>query len=188
LYASDLNEIINHLYNFYLLAFDNQEQYNIQNENILLAKYKNLLKELNSSSVDIKDSNRFFYDYTINVSEEKHFKFDIAWKNGSLNLVKPVSFDLVRPETILNKAYRFFGQFTDLESLAKINNYRFDLIISTPKKPELHKTFESAIDLLNKPSNVKLIFEKDLPEYTRKTLDAINLFDERQQENEDHPF
>lgn len=174
-YTKDLNQIIKHLYSFYLLAFNSDEHGNSQiDETTLLTKYKNLLKELSTNVIEIKDNRNFFIDYTVNLSEEKKFKFDVAWKNDSLNLVRPISFDLVKPEAILNKAYRFFGQFIDLETIADNNNYRFDLIIANPQKPELSKAFDSAVDLLKKPSHVKLIFEKELPDYTQKTLEAIN--------------
>lgn len=175
-YTENVDKLIDDLFNSYLLAFESPIGHTNQvNEEAIISKYKGLLKEFDKEHKfeEIKNSNRLFYDFTIDVDEQKHFKFDVAWQNGSLNLVKPISFDVIKPETIINKAYRYFGQFTDLESYAQSHNYRFDLIIAKPQNRSLYKPYDAALELLHKPNNVKIVLDKDLPDYTKKTYEAI---------------
>lgn len=175
-YTDNIELLIKQLYNSYLLAFESPIGHTSQiNEEALISKYKSLLKTLDTENNGelIKNSKRFFYDYVLDVDSQKHFKFDVAWQNGTLNLVKPISFDVIKPETIINKAYRYFGQFTDLEGYAKSKNYRFDLIIAKPQDKSLYKSYDTALELLHKPDNVKIVLDKDLPDYTQKTYEAV---------------
>lgn len=175
-FANNVDTLIRDLYNSYLLAFAESIGHTNQlNEDALLSKYKGLLKEFDKGhkSEIVKTSNRIYYDYTIDVDEQKHFKFDIAWQNGSLNLVKPISFDVIKADTIINKAYRYFGQFTDLEKYATTHNYRFDLLIAKPQDKHLYKAYDTALELLYKPDRVNIVLDKDLPDYTKKTYEAI---------------
>jgi hypothetical protein len=166
------------LYNLYFSVFGHHiSSYDRVDENQLLSRYKSLIKNLGQKKYT-KENDRLYFDYTITPKEGKSFKFDIGWKNGSLNLVKPVSFDVARPETIQNKAYKFYGQFLDLQDYALQENIRFDLLIAKPKKRELFKTFDNAIALLNKPQRVALIEQEEIEAYSQKTIQAINLFEE----------
>jgi hypothetical protein len=177
-FTSKLEVIENQLYNLYFSVFEhNISNYNRIDESHLLSKYKNLIKELDREAYS-KENKKLHFDYEIKPKEGESFKFDIGWENGSLNLVKPVSFDVVRNETIQNKAYKFYGQFLDLQGFAGENNLRFDLLIAKPKKKELFKTFDNAIRLLSKPKHVKLVESDDLLSYTKKTINAISLFDD----------
>ena len=176
-FIDDLTTIENQLYHLYFSAFEHTlNNYNRVDETHLLNKYKSLIKSLDSRVYN-KENKRLFIDYEISPKEGETFKFDIGWKNGSLNLVKPVSFDVQRNETIQNKAYKFYGQFLDLEDYATDKNIRFDLLIAKPKKKDLFKTFDNAISLLSKPKKVKLIEESDLESYSQKTVAALNLFE-----------
>jgi hypothetical protein len=176
-FIDNLELIENQLYNLYFSVFEhNISNYHRIDEYHLLTKYKNLIKEIGKDIYN-KENKRLYFDYEIKPQDGKSFKFDIGWKNGSLNLVKPVSFDVARSETIQNKAYKFYGQFLDLESYAGHNNLRFDLLIAKPKRKELFKTFDNAIKLLNKPKHVELVESDDLVNYTKKTITAISLFD-----------
>lgn len=176
-YLENHELICNQLYNLYFSVFEHHiSNYNRIDENHLLSKYKNLIKDLGKESYT-KENKRLYFDYKITPKEGESFKFDIGWKNGSLNLVKPVSFDVSRNETIQSKAYKFYGQFLDLEDYAAQENIRFDLLIAKPKKKELFKTFDNAIALLNKPKRVELIEQDNLEDYSIKTVKALSLFD-----------
>jgi hypothetical protein len=176
-YIDDYKLICNQLYNLYFSVFEHHiSNYNRIDESHLLTKYKNLIKDLGRESYT-KENKRLYFDYKISPKEGESFKFDIGWKNDTLNLVKPVSFDVARNETIQSKAYKYYGQFLDLEDFAAQNNIRFDLLIAKPKKKELFKTFDNAIALLNKPKRVELIEQEGLSDYSIKTVNALSLFD-----------
>ena len=134
----------------------------------LLQKYFSNLKGLDFEKIN-KLEKRFFIDYKLENETGNIFTFDYAWQNGTLNLVKPISFDLKEPKSITEKAYKNLGQFIDLENNAKSNNLRFDLILGRPTSKVLFKEYDHAIKLLEKIKFSKLIEEEEIVEYSKKT-------------------
>ena len=176
-FTDNFETIENQLYNLYFSVFEhNIGIYDRIDEVSILTRYKKLIKDIGSEIYNKKNT-RLYFDYEIKPKEGESFKFDIGWKNDTLNLVKPISFDVVRNETIQSKAYKFYGQFLDLQEYATEKNLRFDLLIAKPKKKELFKTFDNAINLLSKPRRVKLVEQDELQAYSEKTIKAISLFD-----------
>jgi hypothetical protein len=171
---SDFQRINDRLYNLYFTVFDQHNEINKRIDELqLITRYKHLLKELQGNVFDIYRE-KIKLDYIIRPSSENELKFDIAWQNGSLNLVKAISFDVKRKETLQRKAYLNFGQFSAIENFASIHNYNFDLILAKPKNPDLFKAYDEAIKLLERPRYVNLIESADLETYTKKTIIAIS--------------
>ncbi|MGV3704532.1 MAG: hypothetical protein ACO1NU_04055 [Arcticibacter sp.] len=177
LYTLDLDHITNQLYNLYFSVFQSQENVAKRiDESSLLNKYKKLIKEFAHQSAAIKETNRFHFDYSIEPNSSSKIKFDVAWKDeDELHLVKPVSFDLSRPEIITRKAYQYYGQYLDLEDIAKEKDYLFDVIIAKPRSRSLFKTYENAIRLLEKPKRVNLIDQNELSSYSKATAESALL-------------
>ncbi len=177
LYTSNLEHIKNQLYNLYFSVFQTQENAAKRvDEIVLLNKYKRLLKDYSKHSLVENENTRLYFDYSIEPNEASKIKFDVAWKDEKdLHLVKPVSFDLLRSETIMRKAYQYFGQFLDLDAFAVKNNFQFDVILAKPKIRPLFKAYDNAIRLLDKPERVSLIEQDDLVEYSKKTAAQVSL-------------
>ena len=174
IYTDNYDDILSDLYNLYFTVFEHTS--NLQpriDEAQLLQKYKTLIREFDTEIFE-SPNEKLKLNYIIKPSDTKEFKFDIAWQNQTLNLVKPISFDVKRHETIINKAYRFYGQFMDLENFAESQNYRFDLLLARPKAKALFRYYDNAISLLAQPKQVKLIEEDGLKEYSIKTISAIS--------------
>jgi hypothetical protein len=149
-------------------------QFNQPKEPELIQKFYKNLKGLDFNLIN-KDKKKFFVDYTITNETGNEFKFDYAWQNGSLNLVKPISFDLKESKSIAEKAYKNLGQFIDLENEAKNNNLRYDLILGRPKAKDLFKDYDHAISLLEKINFAKIIEENEISNYSLKALEAITI-------------
>lgn len=179
LYTEDIAYLKDQLYNLYFSVFQFQENVAKRvDESILLNKYKKLLKEFAHQSSAIKESSRFHFDYTIEPNSSSNIKFDVAWKeNDNLHLVKPVSFDLTRQDTITKKAYQYYGQFLDLENFAEENQYLFDVLLAKPKARNLYKAYDNAIRLLEIPKGVKLIENEDLNAYSKATVESALIND-----------
>lgn len=120
-----------------------------------------------------KNNNRFREGYVLTNETGTEFKFDIAWQNGTLNLIKPIGFDLKESRSIADKAHRNFGQFYDLQNEAIEKKLRYDLILGKPHNKKLFKDYEHAISLLENLQNVKLIDESELKQYSEKIIYAI---------------
>jgi len=171
--SQNIESVKKRLYDTYFTAFEFELIENSRvDEAILFSRYKTYIKEL-EQNFESNISQRITYDYELKPREGEVFKFDAAWQNGSLNLVKSISFDLARPDRLQNKAFRFYGQFLELEDYAAEKNCRFDLLLAKPKKRELFSNYENAIRLLSKPKNVTLISEEDLKDYSKKTLEDM---------------
>lgn len=84
-------------------------------------------------------------------------KFDIGWKNGTRNLIHPISFDLQESLSIQKKTAEYCGYLKWLESYTDKNNDRIDLLLGEPQDVKLKKDYLQAIDLLNETSTRKKI-------------------------------
>lgn len=146
-------------------------KYHIQEPKIISKLYNNL--KISGFDQYKRNNDRFREDYILTNESGTEFKFDIAWQNGTLNLVKPISFDLKDGRNIANKAHKNFGQFYDLQDEAVVKKLRYDLIIGEPHDNKLYKEFEHAISLLENLKNVKIIHESELKIYSEKIVSAI---------------
>jgi hypothetical protein len=118
-------------------------------------------------------SHRITRDKVIQYKDIK-LKFDVAWQNGTLNLVKPISFDLKEEHDIQSKSAQYFGYLTYLKEYAKKRNQRFDLLIAKPQDQDLLESYDKALRLLNKSTAPKrIITEKELDSYSEETADYL---------------
>ncbi|MEI6341688.1 MAG: DUF3037 domain-containing protein [Verrucomicrobiota bacterium] len=86
--------------------------------------------------------------------------FPHAWKNAIWHLYQPVSFDLVDPGNIVEKANRWLGRGVALSDSQ--DAFKIHFLLGAPKRPGMEKAFESAQHLLAKiPVQKELIAEGD---------------------------
>lgn len=176
-YRNDLqhefkNEFIEDVLQKKFLIDDLKFQSNQPKEPELLHKFYKNLKGLDFNTIN-RGKKKFYVDYTIKNETGNEFKFDYGWQNGTLNLVKAISFDLKESKSIAEKAYKNLGQFIDLENEAKKNNLRYDLIIGRPQSKSLFKEYDHALSLLEKIKYAKLVEEKEIDLYSLKAIKAI---------------
>lgn len=72
--------------------------------------WKNFSRELEQQQVL-----KHFQPKTFTTADDE-IKFDRAWKNGVWHCLAPVSFDLSSPESIRDKAHKWLGQITSVDS------------------------------------------------------------------------
>lgn len=175
MYSASLEVIADQLYNLYFSVFKQQEAVSGRiDESNLLVKYKKIFNEINlkSSKSDLETALKF--DFKIAKNSGPPLNFEVAWSDKRLlHLIKPISFDLLKSESIQNKAYRFYGQFLDLDSYATENSIKFDLLLANPKSKSLFKTYDNALRLLRKPNNVDVIEFGDINHYAQITADSV---------------
>ncbi|TCN60852.1 DUF3037 domain-containing protein [Flavobacterium circumlabens] len=131
------------------------------------------LKEFGLNDISYKPD-IFQQDYTLINKLGTEFKFDLAWQNGTYNLVKSIGFDLKGSKSIADKAYKYFGQFYDLENEAQEKKLRYDLLVGKPTQKALFKEYDHALELLKKNNHVEVIEEQDLKKYSVKVINAIS--------------
>jgi hypothetical protein len=102
-------------------------------------------------------------------------KFDLAWKEKSTNLVKPLSFDLTEEKSIQEKSLINYGYLDLLGDYAKENNYRFDFIVAKPQNKTLYKAYDNALGLLELSKAPKrIITENLLKEYSEEAIEELS--------------
>ncbi|MBI3133675.1 MAG: DUF3037 domain-containing protein [Bacteroidetes bacterium] len=104
------------------------------------------------------------------------FRPDLRWQNGTLNLIKGVSFDFKDENDITDKALLIQNQLNYLESEVNELKARVDLIVSKPSDSRFLDAYSFAIDLLNESrSHKEIIEEKDLDAYTDSVVTEIEI-------------
>ena len=106
------------------------------------------------------------------VSPNFEYKFDMAWKNGKLNLYEPVSLDLVEESSILDKANRWVGRVIALnESTEK---FRLYLLLGEPREERMKPVFKKALNLLKKiPGDREFVLESDKERFAENLAHEI---------------
>ena len=139
------------------------------NEKFLITQY---LNNITSQKEEIEE--KLIRNKTIE-TDTVSLKFDVAWKNGTLNHVKPISFDLNQPKDIQNKATQFLGYVYQLADYAKKNSSRFDFLVSKPQNKELITDYENALDILDfdKTLPKRIITEDKLAECSQETVNEL---------------
>jgi hypothetical protein len=139
------------------------------NDHFLIKKFTDFLSKRNK---DIEK--KLLKNTTIKAqvdNREIELKFDIAWKNGSTNFVKPLSFDLSEEKSIQDKSLMNYAYLNLIGNYAKENNYRFDFIVAEPQDRSLYKSYENALGLLELTDAPKRIIpENDLENYSEEAL------------------
>jgi hypothetical protein len=161
---SNVEEIIKYYSDIYFTVYTDAHDIGQHDEKYLNHRFWSLLESDNTKRP------LFQRNYTIktnNLSTD----FDFAWQNGSINLVKSLGFDLVKKESIQNKAVRWFGEITQLQLSEKLANNRIDFLISKPSNRELFNTYDNALRILDSIKADKSILEEEnLDNYLEKAL------------------
>lgn len=163
LYSSDYDKIVADLQLEYFSEYNQKTTVSHVTESDLRRSFERYLKV---KSPDI--INRIHKDYRI-CTENNEFVFDYAWQNGTFNLVKPVSFDLLDAKKIQEKSILLYGNLNLLSDLSKTENYKFDLIVAKPQTRSVFKYFDSALKTIDKADVLQeIILSSEISSYTQK--------------------
>lgn len=171
-YFDDYEDVLLNLSERYFISIDEIKEVRTNKETFILKKFNDTLEDLGISSIE-NIENKYIKNKIVTNETGNKIKFDIAWQNGSLNLIKPINFDLNDQKNIADKAYKNFGLFTDLENEAIENNYRYDLMVIRPQNSTFFKDYDHALKLLSNLNKVKLVEEEEFIKYTRYAYDEL---------------
>jgi hypothetical protein len=169
LYSTDFDRIQRDLYNEFFAEYQHKPLGDHYVSDSEIAKlFESSLKKWSPEVVSKIQRN-----YTIQ-TETNEFVFDFAWQNGTLNLVKPVSFDFKEPKRIQEKSILLYGNLSLLHDTAIHNNLRFDLLVAEPQERSLFRNFEMALKTIDQADVKKEIFVKsEIDKYTQKAADYL---------------
>jgi hypothetical protein len=153
---TDYEKLKDYYYKIYLGNYQESMSYK-KDEQHIIHQIKNYIGEKNPQ---IKNK----LDKDIKISNQNwgvELNIELAWKNGTYNLVTPIGFDLHDQKSIIEKATRWFGTLNFLNEADEINNYKFDILSSRPTRRELYKPYEKALQIIGDVSTPKRIYEED---------------------------
>lgn len=105
-------------------------------------------------------------------TRDYQYDFEFAWKNDIWHLYEPVSFDLVNPDSIREKANRWLGRGVALDDSTE--KFKIHFLLGEPHQPGTGAAFENALHLLDKiPVAKELIREKDMDGFARRVVGEI---------------
>lgn len=109
-------------------------------------------------------------------AKDYQYKFDFGWKNSIWHLYEPVSFDLVNPSSIVEKANTWLGRGTALSDARE--EFKIYFLLGEPKDPANHQAFEHARHLLEKiPGNKRLVRESEVEAFADEVAGEITKHD-----------
>ncbi|MCK9640774.1 MAG: DUF3037 domain-containing protein [Prolixibacteraceae bacterium] len=169
LYSSDYNKIVTDLQLEYFSEYNQKATVSHITESDLRRLFE---RDLKVKAPDI--INRIQKDYRVS-TENNEFVFDYAWQNGTFNLVKPVSFDLLDAKKIQEKSILLYGNLNLLADISRIRNYKFDLIIAKPSARSVFKSFDSALKTIDKADvSQEIIYSSEISSYTQSAIDYLS--------------
>jgi hypothetical protein len=106
------------------------------------------------------------------VAKDYQYNFQFAWKNSIWHLYEPVSFDLMDPNSIVEKANKWLGRGVALQDASE--HFKLYFLLGEPRQAGTRKAFEHARHLLQKiPGEKKLVRESELDEFAEKVAEDI---------------
>jgi hypothetical protein len=149
--SADLTKSLQELYERYVERYASEQETSSRSDEEIWRVFRAPLENRNlTSALAPKKIIAPDYDYD----------FQAAWKNGVWQLYEPVSFDLIEPNSLLEKANRWVGRSASLaESEEKFKIY---ILVGAPRNSRLDDTFRKAIHILQKMvTDTELVMERE---------------------------
>jgi hypothetical protein len=110
------------------------------------------------------------------VAPNYEYQFRAAWQNEVWHVYEPVSFDLVEPASLLDKANRWVGRAASLSESPE--PFRMHMLIGEPQDPRMLSAFQKAVNILKKmPGNPELVSESRADAFAAEVEREIGLHD-----------
>ncbi len=89
-------------------------------------------------------------------AKDYQYEFRFAWRNNLWHLYEPVLFDLIDPNSIREKAVRWYGRSAALSESSE--DFKIHFLLGEPRQPGTQGSFENALHLLAKmPGQKQLV-------------------------------
>lgn len=105
-------------------------------------------------------------------AKDYDYRFQFAWKNSIWHLYEPVSFDLVDPNSIVEKANKWLGRGVALQDANE--QFKLYFLLGEPRTAGTKMAFEHAQHLLQKiPGEKELVRENQLDAFAESVATQI---------------
>jgi len=105
-------------------------------------------------------------------AKDYQYEFRFAWQNAVWHLYEPVSFDLLDPNCIREKAVRWYGRSAALQETPE--KFKIHFLIGEPRQPGTQEAFQNALHLLAKmPGQKQLVRENEIERLADHVVEQI---------------
>ena len=137
-----IDKAFNNLYDKYVEKYIKKQDNRTRNEDqiwkdVYLPRIEEVQKNLVYSLV-----------HTVVKTDYDDISYDYAWKNGKWHLIQPISFDLIKPGSITEKAQRFLGKNVLLNTSEEVKALYILLGQPQNKEKEIVKSYNKAKDII----------------------------------------
>jgi hypothetical protein len=106
-------------------------------------------------------------------ARDYQYEFQFGWQNSVWHVYEPVSFDLMNPGSIVEKANTWLGRGMALQDSPE--KFKIHFLLGEPKQPGTGKAFEHAQHLLRKiPGHPHLVRENQMTEFAEEVAEKIS--------------
>jgi hypothetical protein len=113
---------------------------------------------------------------TIAVADDE-VAFSHAWKNHQWHCLETVSFDLMQPQSIKDKAYSWLGRMTNIQAAQE--KFRLYYLVGEPHHESSQRAFEQALNVLHKtPVPHEIVREHEAASFAESMAGQIAAHDE----------
>jgi hypothetical protein len=108
---------------------------------------------------------------TISVQDDS-MEFQYAFQNGVWHCLEPISFDLIAPDGIREKAHRYLGQILSVKDAPE--RFKIYMLIGRPQDGALRQASEAGVRILRKaPVENEIYFEEQAAEFSARIAGEI---------------
>ena len=106
------------------------------------------------------------------VAPDFDYEFKHSWKNKVWHMYEPISFDMVDPNSILDKANRWVGRSVNLKDSNE--KFKMHILLGAPQNSALGNTFVKATNILHKmPIDLEFIKENEAEDFADEVATEI---------------
>jgi len=105
--------------------------------------------------------------------------FSHAWQNHQWHCLETVSFDLMQPQSIKDKAHNWLGRMTSIRDAAE--EFRVYYLVGEPRIEGSRRAFDQALNVLNKtPVPHEIVREQEAESFAADMADKIAAHDDEE--------
>lgn len=148
--TSDPADTLAKLYQRMVTRYDDRGGRERRDEEVVWHSFKRTLEARNVL--------HYFAPHTIAATDDQ-WEFKHTWKNGVLHCLEPVSFDLASADSIRDKARHWLGRLSAIADARE--HFQVHFLVGEPQDPDLHRAYESALNILKKAKTSQEIVRED---------------------------
>jgi len=165
--AADLPVTLESIYQKMVERYDDRQKTESRSDELVWKSFKKRLEERKVLSR--------LHPKTISVQDDE-VTFSHAWKNHQWHCMETLSFDLMQPQSIREKAHSWLGKMTSIKDATE--KFRVCYLVGEPQLEGSRRAFEQALNVLHKtPVEHEIIREHEAESFAAEVAKEIAAHD-----------